>query len=679
MLPDDQQNPWRVNSIRDFSFFCCPECDYKAKAEDTFEQHAVNLHPLSSEFFTTELRIKQEDSFIQELDPISVIPDDMEFKNSDDEEYFEPDNEEDENMGEGEEDDVNSYKCSECKQDIRGLINLGMHLHQAHDKISRQWKCPSCETNFSTSTKMRLHIEAVHLGFKVKCPLCEAKMSRSSLRSHLVHIHQGDEVNNSYKCDHCDYASHALKYLKAHVFHRHAKEKHAHQCDECDRTFPFDCFLRQHKERTHGGLKTEPKDTNMELDEFESEQETMKNFKSDDHDEEKTIKCDQCPDEFESMKILRQHKKSDHQEGELVACDLCPKVYNCRNSLRMHKKTAHIKLECDQCSEVLSSRHSLKMHKLSEHAEKQEVACDLCPKVYKFPNSLRMHKKTAHKKLECNQCSEVLESRHNFKMHMMSAHPEVKLQGKSLKCELCPDQEFKLKRHLRSHMKSVHNQHTLGMCDQCGKVLKSQQGLKLHMETAHGGLKAETVRIKCAKCEDTFSGDRYYKQHYRLVHGTTLPSEPNLPKYICDQCSGAYETKCGLKHHIQTVHEGIKPKKQVKEKKLKNCPHCEKAFKSYCTLREHVAVKHEMSTPFKCDQCSKSYGTRAKLKTHVINVHSRVKCDECNQEICNAFMLKRHKATAHNKKPSDVFQCEHCPKFYQIEAALNTHVLNHHS
>ena len=37
-------NPWFVQSLDDFLFYCCPECDYKCQFHDAFHQHALSAH-----------------------------------------------------------------------------------------------------------------------------------------------------------------------------------------------------------------------------------------------------------------------------------------------------------------------------------------------------------------------------------------------------------------------------------------------------------------------------------------------------------------------------------------------------------------------------------------------------------------------------------------------------------
>ena len=54
-------NPWGVESIMDFNFFCCPECHYQGKTAKSFEFHAIETHPRSKKFFDhKELKIDTE-------------------------------------------------------------------------------------------------------------------------------------------------------------------------------------------------------------------------------------------------------------------------------------------------------------------------------------------------------------------------------------------------------------------------------------------------------------------------------------------------------------------------------------------------------------------------------------------------------------------------------------------
>ena len=39
-----EENPWAVNTLEDFQFYCCPECDRKEYTKDKFVKHALETH-----------------------------------------------------------------------------------------------------------------------------------------------------------------------------------------------------------------------------------------------------------------------------------------------------------------------------------------------------------------------------------------------------------------------------------------------------------------------------------------------------------------------------------------------------------------------------------------------------------------------------------------------------------
>ena len=53
------ENPWLADNIQSFVFINCPECAFKAKKENCFQDHAEKKHPRSFAFFE-KLSIKSE-------------------------------------------------------------------------------------------------------------------------------------------------------------------------------------------------------------------------------------------------------------------------------------------------------------------------------------------------------------------------------------------------------------------------------------------------------------------------------------------------------------------------------------------------------------------------------------------------------------------------------------------
>ena len=49
------ENPWQVDSIHAFYFLKCPECIFNTNEEFTFQEHAIENHPLSFVLFQKDL------------------------------------------------------------------------------------------------------------------------------------------------------------------------------------------------------------------------------------------------------------------------------------------------------------------------------------------------------------------------------------------------------------------------------------------------------------------------------------------------------------------------------------------------------------------------------------------------------------------------------------------------
>ena len=78
-------NPWVVEQLEDFLFFCCPECDEKCRTKDEFLQHAHYHHPNVSctpHCVETELKIKEWALPNSASQPSKIVPATQNKKNS---------------------------------------------------------------------------------------------------------------------------------------------------------------------------------------------------------------------------------------------------------------------------------------------------------------------------------------------------------------------------------------------------------------------------------------------------------------------------------------------------------------------------------------------------------------------------------------------------------------------
>ena len=52
-------NPWAVDNLKEFLYYCCPECEGKVKSLEDFLQHALNQHDLAKEILP-KIIVKEE-------------------------------------------------------------------------------------------------------------------------------------------------------------------------------------------------------------------------------------------------------------------------------------------------------------------------------------------------------------------------------------------------------------------------------------------------------------------------------------------------------------------------------------------------------------------------------------------------------------------------------------------
>ena len=59
MDDDGAPNPWSVENLEEFLYFCCPECDEKNQNKELFIKHALDQHPKSKKCLPKML-VKEE-------------------------------------------------------------------------------------------------------------------------------------------------------------------------------------------------------------------------------------------------------------------------------------------------------------------------------------------------------------------------------------------------------------------------------------------------------------------------------------------------------------------------------------------------------------------------------------------------------------------------------------------
>ena len=518
-----------------------------------------------------------------------------------------------------------------------------------------------------------------------------------------------------FNCPECVYRS-----KEEYSFQDHAVLNHP-----LSQTFFNDLFIPEEENLEHENpqisIKSEPDQPDGELCESKVAVKEEEDDKDDYLDEDDDHLLDDVKDEesatdTETKAVRKTRKKrkclQEKKEVELKEelCCICYTQFPSSSLKYDHVESEHVNSEglikCEECDETAQDYDTMMEHMLSSHRRRKTKLMHQCPHCQKiFPKRLRLmkHIESVHekRKANCPHCNKELQY-HALRNHIKYSHQSDR-SNKSFKCDEC-DFSTHLPQFLKNHVRLKHRRDEFRFpCDKCEKKYAFESQLKKHKQVVHDGLKpfmchkcGKSFGIdgkaqfekhiqsdckstifpegrKCHSCEVLFTVEGNYIKHHIKVHGSLPPTCTDREMFMCDQCSTLCISKKALKTHISNTHN----RKPVPKKRHK-CPYCEKTFAVKLACDEHVKVKHENSTPFKCDQCHRCYGTLYAMKQHKFSMHQRVKCEECGQEVSNTLILTRHKAKAHGIRPANVFQCKHCPLFYTLESQLEKHVLNHH-
>ena len=78
--------------------------------------------------------------------------------------------------------------------------------------------------------------------------------------------------------------------------------------------------------------------------------------------------------------------------------------------------------------------------------------------------------------------------------------------------------------------------------------------------------------------------------------------------------------------------------------------------------------KKKVKDSFKCEECGKTFQTKADLKTHVKNIHPKhITCDLCELTFCESWKYEVH-LKSHNKLQEH--KCDECGKEFYLKWRL---------
>ena len=562
MSNDMENNPWIIEELEEFLYYCCPQCDFRVRFDQRqqFVEHALRCHPMARKHIETFM-VKKEN--IQEYENYPT--------NIKSEEYYqhqeflpEPENHMNKIRDEREEEmsnDVNVHEgpklfnCTTCGKSFTRKAHLKRHNLTIHGTELEQYSQNIKSEEFYQDEyflEPEIHMNEIQDEGE-EIIINQNEMSKDK--------NNGHESRKHFDCQECGKSFTRKDHLKRHNLNIHGQKdispvkkrenvvqegvKKQHICQKCGKSFTRSDHLKRHTLNVH-----EKKNDDLNF----AEQLSMMRQKS--------------------LPVIKyENEESSNNFMEENEIELGSSHSNMEENSEKIKNPLKYENEASNDDNVQEGEGHVKKKRKKE---KSVYTCTLCAKVFERPSRLRLHVHVVHeghKDFSCESCGKAFSRAQSLKFHKETVH-----EGKSpdFKCEQC-GKLFTQGSGLNQHIRTIHEKQTI-QCESCGKSFTQSSNLYLHVRTVHQGLRD----FKCKVCEKDFSSLGYLKVHLKTVHD-------GLKEHVCDTCGRAFGCKSSLKKHRLTVHLGIK---------------------IYQGGKEHV-----------CGTCGKVFTRSDKLKRHCMNVH----------------------------------------------------------
>ena len=544
MDEENDNNPWDVQDLEEFLYFCCPECEEKNSSKELFVKHALDEHPKAKDKIE-KLKIKLEldadensiknESYVDTIDTsqyyemnVSVLEEnheeqDFEVIKSEIEKDFEQDTDQSTDLLKIEVNDIDISEENKTKKivwDKDSEQELLVNLIESSGLKDLPFKSP---------IRKKLWIELTKKFNEATCSDRNYKYLSSKWANRYRWL-KGSENNETIIDDIQEKEANSQKNEDLNDTNIDKIEN----CDICGDTFKNNNSLRNHKYIKHS-----------------------KTFA------ERSKSCDICGKEFSSAITLKVHLNNVHEgENSDTTCNTCGKQYKNSKSLASHKYIAHsgkyfteeVDCACNICGRTFRNNQHLRNHKYVIHSKtyaERPKCCHLCGKTFTTPVSLKVHIKNVHegqKNYSCEQCGKTFTRHESLKVHIESIHEGIK----KFICQIC-NHPWSSKKNLDVHVKTVHEKIKDQICELCGKAFGTASEVKKHKRNIHEGIRP----YKCETCGKEFTLNKALQTHIQTVH-------EGLRNIKCKFCEKVYGRREHLRRHIITAHGGLKLK-------LKDC------------------------------------------------------------------------------------------------------------
>jgi len=213
-------------------------------------------------------------------------------------------------------------------------------------------------------------------------------------------------------------------------------------------------------------------------------------------------------------------------------------------------------------------------------------------------------------------------------------------------------------------------------CDAAFNVSESIDEFYKHLRELHSSVE-NSPKIKqalkgykkfykyCGPCKKSFSSHGNWNYHQFAKH-----TEGAVKTKVCHICDKEFSL-WGLPTHMRFVHGS---NDEIP------CQQCDLVFKNEVYMQRHVRKVHS-NLSYTCDECGKSFRTKAALKIHISGVHlkeKKYKCEQCEYRAISKQKLKVHALCMHTSYEDKPLSCDKCLYKCARNDSLRFHMQNQH-
>lgn len=200
-----------------------------------------------------------------------------------------------------------------------------------------------------------------------------------------------------------------------------------------------------------------------------------------------------------------------------------------------------------------------------------------------------------------------------------------------------------------------------------------QKSFKSLYVTLNPELQTSSQYYDNVQCDDTYSAlHRYYAiSNYKDINNYSN-SKDRVKKEIKEISNTSRDIVRKRRKFTSRLKVGTLEMLQNKDD-LSNiqCKECLSTFQSFTYLRSHFLRMHAPKD-FKCDICSKSFGSAGILSTHKMESHSDgLVCAECGKVFNHRNTLKMHEKSHYIR-----LMCQKCGRVYKNRSTYKKHIEN---